>query len=52
MYQDRKDELRMKKSARSVEERMENHEKKESFWKYLSKILCSLAMFNALNKHY
>ena len=26
--------------------------KKESFWKSFSKILCSLAMFNAINKHY
>ena len=25
---------------------------KESFWKSFSKILCSLAMFNAINKHY
>ena len=27
-------------------------EKKESFWKSFSKILCSLAVFNAINKHY
>ena len=26
--------------------------KKESFWKSFSKILCSLAVFNAINKHY
>ncbi len=27
-------------------------EKKESFWKTLSRMFCSLAMFNAINKHY
>ena len=37
---------------RENKEQNNEPEKKESFWKTLSKMLCSLAMFNAINKHY
>ena len=52
MDHDSRADFKMKKQAGSAEDRMEEHEKKESFWKYLSKILCTLAMFKAINKHY
>ena len=33
-------------------EPMEEPTKEKSFWKRLSKLFCSVAMFNAINKHY
>lgn len=33
-------------------EPMEEPPKEKSFWKRLSKLFCSVAMFNAINKHY
>ena len=45
---------KMKKKDQKHDDPEEGAEgvKKESFWKSFSRILCSLAMFNAINKHY